>query len=131
MTFLILATQRGQSQNLHFDSLRVYAKGQRGYKLLIIKNDKSVRLTEAMGDNLHQNKPSYKYHIMTDQQYQSFLDTLSKSLIFKLPRQREFTAIDESEIDITIYANRQIIISNGGTLSDIHQKLLNYLLKID
>ena len=106
-------------------------RGHRGYKILIIKSDKSVQKTEAIDDNFRQNTPIYKNQILTDRQYQTLLDTLAKSSIFKLPRQRKFNSIDESEVDITIYANGQVVVSNGGTLSNIHGKLLTYLWSIN
>jgi hypothetical protein len=113
-----------------FDSLRIYARGTNQYQILVIKNDKSVQQTITIGNNFDRNAHSYKKLILTDKQYQKFLEMLSKGLIFKLPRQRPFTASDETKIDISIYTNRQTIISNGGTLSGVHQKLMSYLLNI-
>ena len=57
-------------------------RGHRGYKILIIKSDKSVQKAEAIDDNFRQNTPIYKNQILTDRQYQIFLDTLERSSIF-------------------------------------------------
>lgn len=114
----------------NFDSLRIYMRGQRGYKILTIKNDKSINEIEALGENNYINNPTYNHRILTSKKYQELLYTLERSLIFKLPRQRQLTASDETRIYITISINHQILISNGGTLPGIHGELLNYLLTI-
>lgn len=110
-----------------FDFLRVDMYGWNGFKRLIIKKDRTVKLgeNEEVMPNEEYNK--YAYFKLTDKQYQEFLEKLSKYLVLMLPPKRADGGEDITDVDFTIRTNGKTIISKGSTLSKIHNKLLEYL----
>jgi hypothetical protein len=110
-----------------FDSLRVDSYGWTGLGRLIIRSDKTVKYAKGSWIEPTEMEVKYKTFKLTDQQYQEFIKTLSESLVFMLPAERNDDGDDVTYVDITIRANKQTIVSKGADLSKIHGKLTKYL----
>jgi len=125
-TMVFVDVEKRVIQLNQFDSIRVDSYGWAGFGRIIIRSDKTVKFAE---DFIMPNEQpgSYKQFKLTDQQYQNFLETLSKSLIFMLPEYRGDCGIDITDTDFYIHTNGISIISKGSCLSPIHWKLVEYL----
>jgi hypothetical protein len=112
-----------------FTSLRVDSYGWTGRGRLIIQSDKTVKYAEGAWIAPTQQVVKYKTLKLSDRQYQEFIETLSKSLVFMLPTQRSEDGDDVTYVDFEVRANNQTIVSKGAELSKVHAKLIEYLFR--
>lgn len=110
-----------------FNSLRVDSYGWTGLGRLIVQSDKTVMYAEGSWIAPTDQGVKYKTFKLTAQQYQEFIETLSKSLVFMLPAKRNDGGDDVTFVDFEIQANNQTVVSKGADLSKIHGELTRYL----
>jgi hypothetical protein len=88
-----------------FDSLRVDMYGYMGSKRLIIRKNKTVKFSDKADVMPNEEFPTYKYFTLTNKQYENFIGTLSKCLIFMLPEKRSEDGDDITYVDFAIHTN--------------------------
>ncbi|WP_430899743.1 MULTISPECIES: hypothetical protein [unclassified Paraflavitalea] len=111
----------------NFEFFRVDVYGFQCLGRIIVKNDKTVYYAPDCCSGPLATSVKYRVTKLSDQQYQEFLDMLSKSFIFQLPEKRGTNKYDPTYFDFMGKINNRTIVSKGCDLSAIHYKLIEYL----